>query len=300
MGLFDLLKSLVGRSGEQNLSRTPDVHDINDLAKRLGITVEELQAVRPAYRSFTIPKRSGGTRNILAPDDRLKAIQRRILRRLLGRLRCHPAARGFTRGQSIVSNAKAHVGKAVVVRMDLKQFFESTKAERVSRYFRVLGWNGGACDLLVPLVTHQGGLPQGAPTSPRLSNLVNYRLDTRLAKLAKKHHAEYTRYADDLTFSFATDTPQAIHSVIRTTKRIVADEGYVLHQRKKLHIRRRHNCQLVTGLVVNQHVQLPRKTRRWLRAVEHHLAKGREVTLTPKQLAGWQALQSMIDKQAPR
>jgi RNA-directed DNA polymerase len=181
--------------------------------------------------------------------------------------------------------------------MDLKSFFESTSAERVTRYFQTIGWDGEASQLLVRLCTHDRGLPQGAPTSPRLSNLVNFRLDARLSRLAQKYDAVYTRYADDLTFSFAADEPKAVHAVIRATKKIVGEIGYTLHQRKKLHVRRRHDRQVVTGLVVNQCVALPRATRRWLRAVEHRLSLGREATLTPAQLAGWKALQAMIAKQ---
>jgi hypothetical protein len=159
-------------------------HGAAELARRLGLSEVELRAVEPVYRPFTIPKRSGGTRQLLAPDDRLKAVQRRILRRLLRRLRCHPAAAGFERGRSVVTNALPHVGKPVVVRLDLKDFFPSTRASRVRRYFRKIGWDREATWLLVRLCTHQGGLPQGAPTSPRLSNLVNHRLDARLAALA--------------------------------------------------------------------------------------------------------------------
>src|SRR2546426_7773151 len=132
---------------------------VEELARRLGMSVEELRAVEPSYREFTIPKRLGGTRRILAPNDELKALQRRILHRLLSRLRCHPAANGFERGRSIVSNARAHVGKAVVLRMDLKDFFPSTRARRVRRYFRKIGWNRPAARLLVRLCTHEGGLP---------------------------------------------------------------------------------------------------------------------------------------------
>jgi hypothetical protein len=164
--------------------------------------------------------------------------------------------------------------------------------------------------LLLRFCTHEDGLPQGAPTSPRLSNLVNYRLDARLTGLAARQRnrnprtgqrleyheigATYSRYADDLTFSFPSDDPKAIHYIIRMTKSIVKAEGYLLHLRKKLQIRRRHACQLVTGLVVNERVNLPRKVRRWLRAVEHHQAGGRPTTLTPAQLAGWQAFRSMV------
>src|SRR5262249_47463637 len=181
------------------------------------------------------------------------------------------------------------------------------------------GWNREAAWLLARLSTYQGGLPQGAPTSPRLSNLVNGRLDARLAKLAAYSgprqyrnlrtgerivgtsnytRATYTRYADDLTFSFDADDPQGIHELIWQVQRIVEQEGYKLHLGKKLKIRRRHQRQLVTGLVVNERVDLPRATRRWLRAVEHRLARGGPATLTPAQLAGWRGLQQMIASQA--
>jgi RNA-directed DNA polymerase len=289
-------------------------HGVEELARRLGMSVTELQAVRPSYREFQVPKQSGGTRRIMAPDNSLKALQRRILRRLLARLHNHPAAHGFERGRSIVTNARVHVRQAVVVRMDLKDFFPATRAKRIRKYFRRIGWNRPAARLLTHLCTFEGGLPQGAPTSPRLSNLVNYRLDARLTGLAARRRlrnlrtgrdagvrdigAVYTRYADDLTFSFATDDPADIRYVIRVTRFIVGREGYQLHLHKKLQIRRRHDRQQVTGLVVNDRVNLPRATRRWLRAVEHRAARDGRSTLTPDQLAGWRALQKMIDHQA--
>jgi RNA-directed DNA polymerase len=292
------------------LSRPDTGRGVDELGRRLGLTVEELLAVPITYREFAIPKRSGGSRTISAPDGPLKGLQRRIRRRLLARLECHPAATGFERGKSIVTNARPHAGKAVVVHMDIKDFFPSTSVERIRRHFRGLGWNREATELLLRLCTHRGGLPQGAPTSPRLSNLVNWRLDARLSGLAAKFGATYTRYADDITFSFDADEPTVIHAligvtkpttvhaVIGMTKHIVAREGYALHQRRKLHIRRRHNQQLVTGLVVNERVALPRRTRRWLRSVEHHAARGLPTTLTPAQLAGWRALRAMVAKQS--
>lgn len=272
--------------------------DVAELARRLGMEETALRAVEPRYREFTIPKRSGGTRRILAPAPELKTLQRRILRRLLDHLLTHPAVTGFEHGESIVTNAAAHVARPVVVRMDIKNFFESTRADRVEDYFRRIGWNAEAGRLLVKLTTHKGGLPQGAPTSPRISNLVNYGLDARLRGMAESVDAEYTRYADDLTFSFDADDPIAIHQTVRLVKLAAEEEGYALHARRKLHIRRQCDRQVVTGLVVNERVNLPRETRRWLRAVEHRAAKGRKATLSPAQLAGWRALQSMIETQS--
>ncbi|MBN1846880.1 MAG: RNA-directed DNA polymerase [Sedimentisphaerales bacterium] len=192
-----------------------------------------------------------------------------------------------------------HVGAAVVIRMDIKDFFTATTAKRLRQYFQRLGWDAVATDCLLRLTTYKGSLPQGAPTSPRLSNLVNYRLDARLAGLAGRCGASYTRYADDLTFSFAALPDRSVMpDVIRVTKKILGQYGYRLHQRRKLHIRRRHQRQIVTGLVVNHRAALPRATRRRLRAVEHHLAAGQRASLTERQLAGWRALQHMIEIQS--
>jgi hypothetical protein len=228
-----------------------------------------------------------------------------------------------------------------VLRFDLCDFFPSTRAERVRQYFRRIGWNRPAAKLLARLCTHEGGLPQGAPTSPRLSNLVNYRLDARLAGMAAKLGGVYTRYADDITISFPDEGPaggrsmehvgrdihtgrrapsaklernaDTIRYVTSFVRKVVEEEGYRLHRRKKLSVRRRHHRQVVTGLVVNDGVNLPRSTRRWLRAVAHRARLARQTpsgavdspsgtarkkpTLTSAQLEGWSALESMIARQ---
>ena len=274
---------------------SPTRFDMDELARRSGLTVQELRAAQPTYRRVAVPKRSGGTRQLLVPDDATKALQRRLLRRILARIPVHPAAHGFERGCSIVSNATPHTGRAVVVRMDVIEFFGSTSARRVRRLFRVLGWDAETSELLTRLTTHEGGLPTGAPTSPRLANLVNVLLDARLTGLAEALGARYTRYADDLTFSFERDDQAALADLLGATRRIARAHGYRLHVARKLQIRRRHHRQTVTGLVVNERVALPRQRRRWLRAVEHRLYSGRQATLTREQLAGWQAFESMVE-----
>lgn len=287
-------------------------HGVDELARRLKIEPDALARIEPIYREFSIPKRSGGKRTIEAPVPELKSVQRQILRRVLRRLRAHPAATGFERGASIVRNARQHQGRAVVIRLDVKDFFPSTTAKRLRRYFRRIGWNRPATALLLRLCTHKGRVPQGAPTSPRLSNLVNYRIDARLAGMAARLGAVYTRYADDITLSFDHEDHAKIHFVQRFVRKVLASEGYVLHQRKKLSIRRRHHRQMVTGLVVNGRVNLPRPVRRWLRAVEHRFhtsqspwpapsepsAPRKRPTLSAQQLEGWRSLQSMIQRQA--
>ncbi|RJP33165.1 MAG: RNA-directed DNA polymerase [Phycisphaerales bacterium] len=285
MGLWTRLIHGKGRSAEE-------------LAAWLGTDVHELLAFEQSYTTFTIPKRGGGQRRIQSPDRALKIMQKRILRRVLSGLTVHPAAIGFERGRSIVTNARVHAGRRIVVRMDVEEFFASTTAERVRRYFRRIGWNRPAARLLTKVCTFEDALPAGAPTSPRLSNLVNFRLDARLAGAAARAGAVYTRYADDLTFSFAEDDAPRCRELMRLAGLIAEDYGYRLHRRKKLHVRRAHQRQYVTGLVVNRRPNLPRETRRRLRAIEHRLATGRDATLTEHQMAGWRALQHMIETQS--
>ena len=303
MGLLDALKGLFGRKPAGNIYRPGPQRaagrlDPNELARRLGLDVAQLENVPIRYHRFTVPKRRGGTRELASPEPALKELQRRILRRLLPRLKAHPAAHGFERGQSIVTNALPHTGKAIVVRMDIRDFFPRTRDKRVRKYFQGIGWNRAAAKLLTRLCTLDGGLPQGAPTSPRLSNLVNGRLDARLSRLAARLEADYTRYADDITFSFAQDARNAAAMAIAATGHIVSDFGYRLHTGKKLRIWRRHDRQMVTGLIVNDRVALPRRTRRKLRAAAHHVATGRPATLSAAQLDGWRALELMIARQS--
>ncbi|MBN2218563.1 MAG: RNA-directed DNA polymerase [Pirellulales bacterium] len=311
-------------------------HGIDELARRLHVDPEQLRRTAPRYREFSIAKRRGGRRRILAPQTDLKNLQRRILRCILARLKSHPAAMGFERGRSIVTNALPHQGQAVVLRLDVKNFFASTRAGRVRRYFRLIGWNRPAAALLTRLCTHEGGLPQGAPTSPRLSNLVNYPLDARLSAMCERLGAVYTRYADDITISLSDEKedrplrnppprrgnvsppplssePNRLRYLRHFVRRVFDQAGYTLHWRKKASIRRRNHRQLVCGLVVNHRANLPRETRRWLRAVEHRtllekqaktaplssLDRGRRKspTLTQTQLDGWRALRLMITQQ---
>ncbi|MDP6634482.1 MAG: reverse transcriptase domain-containing protein [Phycisphaerae bacterium] len=315
MGFFDWVKRLFGiqtepvnpfaevdfrsRSQPKNDPEKPPL-DLMELSRRLARSVMDIRMTTVSYQEFTIPKRNGDRRTILAPGAKLKDMQERILHRLLGGLKSHPAATGFERGKSIVTNALPHVGARVVVRMDIKDFFPSTAAFRVGAYFRGIGWEEEAVELLVRLTAWEGGLPQGAPTSPRLSNLLNYMMDARLDGLAGYLGGAYTRYADDITFSFPTNDLGVEKVAIISTGQIVDEYGYRLHRRRKLSIRREHQQQLVTGLVVNEKPSLPRKMRRKLRAIRHHIETGRPATMTPEQLAGWDALEQMIRTQRQR
>ena len=234
----------------------------DELARRLGVSAADLRSAAPTYREVRIPKRRGGERRLHVPDAPTKALQRQVLRRVLGALRAHPAATGFERGKSIVDNARPHVGRAVVIRMDVIDFFPATSAERVVRYFQWIGWDAEAAALLGKLTTWEGGLPQGAPTSPRLSNLVNRYLDVQIANYVAGVGGAYTRYADDITVSLDTDRGRRVRDAIQHVRRYLRHYGYRLHTRRKLHVARRHQRQAVTGLVVNGTQAPPPKAKR--------------------------------------
>jgi hypothetical protein len=205
---------------------------------------------------------------------------------------------GFRKGHSIVDNAAAHIGQEVIVKLDIVDFFPSTNSVRVESGFRGAGFGKSAATLLTGLTCYEGGLPQGAPTSPALSNYVNKNMDEKLKDAALRRGAKYTRYADDITFSCAEYSRDNIHNLLISTGKILQYYGYRLNDKKK-RIIRQHRQQLVTGLVVNERVNLPRKTRRWLRAVKHRLETGGEATLSMAEFRGWLSLLKMVDADSP-
>jgi RNA-directed DNA polymerase len=269
----------------------------DDLAKALGISLRELwffaihreKERQPHYITFAIPKRSGGKRLIMAPKRRLKLIQRKLLELLVEKLPVSEHAHAFRRGRSIRTGAEPHVGKQFVLKFDLKDFFPSVTFARVRGLLIAYGYSFPVATTLAVLMTEAVRQPvevdgqvfhvpvglrhcvQGAPTSPELCNALVLRLDHRLAGLARKRGLNFTRYADDLTFSGAMDRLAA--SQIRTlVKRIVSEEGFIINA-AKTRLMGQGNRQTVTGVVVNQALGLSRQDRRRIRAALHQLRR---------------------------
>lgn len=272
----------------------PELQTFVDIARALDIEPQKLQwlcyergaAGIDHYCRFEIPKRSGGVRLISSPKPNLRASQEWIRESVLSFIRPHSAAMAFRPGVSIVDNARVHERSAIVVRMDVKDFFPSITFPRVRGYFQSLGYNPGIASVLALLctdarrvqVTHGGmtkivalenrSLPQGAVTSPDLANLIAGKLDRRLHGLAKSTNWTYTRYADDLVFS-TKDEQGSPHRLIRTVTTIVEDEGFEINT-EKTRIMRSPNRQTVTGLLVNDEVSLTRRDLRRIRSFLHH------------------------------
>jgi len=271
----------------------PEFRSEWELAEWLGLSLHRLRWFthdKPAdtvwhYVRYTIPKGNGGRRTILAPKAELKAIQRKILSELLDKTIVSPMAHGFVKARSIVTNAKQHVGREFLLRLDLKDFFPSITFKRARGMFISLGYSFAVASVLGLLCTEYDREPfdrdgtiyyvsigkrhlvQGAPTSPTLSNLSAYHLDHRLNGLAKKRNFTYTRYADDLTFSGNSldDTLR----ILDIAQRIIPEEGFIVNT-KKTHIFRQSSRQMVTGIVVNQQTSTPRQLRRKVRAILHN------------------------------
>jgi hypothetical protein len=257
-----------------------------DVLHLLGVTEEELTVLlRPgagpgcAYVAFEIPKATGGVRVLHAPREPLKRIQRTILRDILATLEAHPAAHGFVSGRSTVTNAKPHVGARIVVKMDLVDFFPTIHFGRLAGLLEHYGAGREAAKALAAIVTYRSKLvdgrvawpsvlPQGAPTSPALSNLVCRRMDARLSALATKVGATYTRYADDLTFSFQEEPSGGLGHFLWWTNQILGQEGFVENLVKRRILRPQGRVR-VTGLVTNSALAVPREARRRFRAVLH-------------------------------
>jgi retron-type reverse transcriptase len=248
-----------------------------------------------AYRTLSLPKPGGGTREILDPCPPLKFAQRKILRGILDGVILHQACHGFRREHSILTNARPHEKREVVVCMDLRDFFPSITFPRVFGVFRLLGFRPADAGLFARLTTWNGFLPQGAPTSPQIGNIICRKLDRRLFGLAESLGATYTRYADDLTFS----GPVGILKRLRTVRRIVQEEGFSVAE-EKTRIMRQGSRQKVCGVVVNERAHLPRETRRRIRAMIHRAglpeADRKGPALTPASLQGYRALLGLFEK----
>ncbi len=253
----------------------PFIHSVSELAVLVHVSPRLLYRIsnhsEDFYRITTIPKRNGGERTIEAPVMILKNIQKNLLGNLLNRLESHPAATAFEKGRSIKDNAAHHVQKQVVLNLDLKNFFPSIHISRVYAFFRSLGYEKRISVLLSHLCCLKNHLPQGAPTSPKLSNLLLYSIDERLEKWALLHGLAYTRYADDMTFSGELSR-SLIQETIHYCCQEIRKQGLYLNK-EKVHVQHRGMRQTVTGLVVNKKVSISREQRRAIRLRMHYVQK---------------------------
>lgn len=241
------------------------------------------------YRHFTRPKKTGGTRSIHEPDAALERIQREVVARHFVSEQAHPAATAYQHGKSIAHHVWPHADAELLITADVQDFFSSTKAGRVEDWWRGRV-DGRAARLLTLLTTYQEALPQGAPTSPGLSNFLNRELDERLARRSATTGARYTRYCDDMVFSWhrGLGPSSDFENGVRAT---LSEFGYALHPKKGWRVHRRSDEPEITGVILtrNGKVRLRDAMRRTMDALavsDHPQDAGR--------LAGCLAFEAML------
>ena len=338
---FQDVENETARDKEARLARAKAndlaLESVDALAKGLGVDVPTLRwmcfhrdvVTSPHYKLWTIPKRDGTRRTISAPKLKLKLAQRWLLRNVVEKLPVHGAAHGFLRARSIATNAAIHAGADVVVKIDVKDFFPTISFRRVKGLFRSGGLPENVATLCALLATEAPrdivqfrgktlyvangprACPQGAPTSPGITNAICLRLDRRLSGLARTLNFGYSRYADDLAFSWrhpvdeehGARAPAPVGTLLRGVATILEAEGFRVH-RKKTAVRRAGSSQRITGLVVNKAVssdvppaRVPRDIVRRLRAAIHNREKGKpgKEGESLHQLRGMAAFIFMVD-----
>lgn len=220
------------------------------------------------YRSFNIVKKNGKQRNIKEPLPSLKEIQLWILNNILYNIPISKYAKAYIKERNIVDNAKYHVAKEKILNLDIKDFFPSIKRKSIERVFLNEGYSSNISNLLSKLCCLDESLPQGAPTSPYLSNIFMYKFDLVIADFCKKKQIRFTRYADDLTFSGSFDE----HDILKVVEEEIANLDLQINP-TKTQILKQNVRQVVTGIVVNKKVQVPKSYRNKIRLEIYYITK---------------------------
>lgn len=274
---------------DQNISPLLSVQDKDELAALLGTTKRRLNYLayvldqNNKYSVFEIKKRDGGVREIKAPVRALKAIQRRLAVHLRGIYEPKICAHGYIQDRSILSNASIHKKQKWVFKIDLKSFFPSINFGRVRGLFLSHPFNlpTDVATILAQICTDDGSIPQGSPTSPVISNLICQKLDRQLNDLSSSNRCYYSRYADDIVFSTsASEFPNCIgfiqqladgtfaHQVGKKLESIITNNGFEINN-EKTSLRGKSSRQIVTGIVVNEKINLKREYVREVRSILH-------------------------------
>lgn len=260
----------------------PVIFDVGHLAHYMELSQERLLEIsnRKEYFYYLISKRNGGKRRIIVPNDELKNVQRWINKQILQSITPLKCVTGFAKDKSIVDNARIHENKNYILNFDIKDFFESITEDRVERLFLKMGYERELASLLTKLCTttinsnyikwkfgervysyfeqlaqkDKAFLVQGAPTSPAIANLICYRMDKKLMKYAERHGINYSRYADDITFS--SDDMASLPKV-SFIRKLMAEEHFMLNE-EKTKLLKDGMRQEVTGLLINGKVRVPR------------------------------------------
>jgi RNA-directed DNA polymerase len=232
------------------------------------------------YRKFTIKKINGGTRNLLEPLPSLKEIQNWILANILYQHKVSRYAKGYIPNRSIKDHVRYHTNEKTILTLDVKKFFNTISFDLVEKIFLEIGYSKIVSNLLTKLCFLEGELPQGAPTSPYISNIILIDFDNTISTYCADNNLKYTRYADDLAFSGDIKKTALIKLVRSELKKL----GLKLND-DKIKLMKQNQPQIISGIVVNQKAQVPKNKRNKIRnemfyikkyGLENHLSKTKE------------------------
>lgn len=272
------------------------IRDHNGLAAFFDTKYSDLSKIlyktetRYNYKKISILKKNGSFRIIKAPRKKIKTIQKKLSDVLYEIYPVRPSAYGFVKGKNIVQNAEQHIGKTFIFNLDLKNFFDYIHFGRVRNLFRsqLFGFNHSVSTILAQLCCIDNSLPQGAPTSPILSNMISWKLDAQLQRLAKKTNSTYTRYVDDITFSFTCSKVRLPDGIVMikdgktipgpVITQIIIENGFDINY-DKVRLKGTSKKMEVTGLTVNKFPNVKRQFIRQISSILHSWEKyGYEAT----------------------
>lgn len=236
----------------QRMLGLPAINTLEDFSNLTHIskaTIYKLSTFSKLYyKTYLIPKKNGSSREISQPSKRLMALQGWVLVNILDKLKVSESCKGFDKGTSTSDNARPHVGAHTILNLDLEDFFHNIKREYVFSIFRSIGYNNNISTLLTNLCTYNDHLPQGGPCSPKLANLALWHFDNRIQGYVGKRGINYTRYADDLTFS--GNNPKKVLRILPVISSITNDENFTINN-TKTRVAGPTKSKLVTGLIIN-------------------------------------------------
>lgn len=269
---IDFVEQCLSYANQLNQKKLPIIYDHRHASLLMGYTESYMYAVsnKPDkfYSNFYLPKKKGGYRRISVPYPSLMEIQKWILTNILRIISVSKFAKAYVKGENIINNAKFHKGQKIILKLDIKDFFGSITFLHIYKVFKTLGYSKSVSVLLAKLCLLNNKLPQGAPTSPALSNIVFVKLDGIISKYALSQNIRYTRYADDLTFS-GDFSPGPVIRFVRN----VLNENQLSLNDAKTTVVRQNNRQVVTGIITNKKLNAPRTLRRELSKVAYYIEK---------------------------
>lgn len=293
---FKTMAERAGRNEDQILSHLiyaqklyaqylPVIFDIQHLAYHTGYKKEYIQRAiaRPEnfYRSFKIKKKNGKSRTITEPLPSLKEIQYWILNSIVKRITPNLHNNAYTEGKSIVTNAKFHRKQPKVLNVDIEKYFDSINQKQVKNLFTNLGYNLEVSETMSLLLTLKNGLPQGSPSSPYLSSILTKQLDIELLEYARSKELRYSRYADDITISGNFKERE----VISDLKQMIKEHGFNINP-SKTSVKKQHQRQMVTGIVVNEKLSIKKADIKELRQNIHYVkTRGLSAHMVAKKLS---------------